>query len=274
MTHLTVSREANAQSTPDEPTQEEGPSTRAVHAAEARPKPHHSLTDPLFQTSTYTFDDMADAAAYQEAHAHGHPADRYEYGRYGNPSVAAAEARLAALENADAAIQVSSGMAAITTTLFALLNLALILGTGFVGMRLYWRGHPDFAEVKGSRLLSARVRAWYFSNLAPFEQWLVRTGVRPITLTYLQVVVSMVCALAYARGLVFCAGFLVLFTGTLDILDGKVARRTNGESPRGAFLDSVMDRYAEFVSYAGLMVLSPARFSLCCFLLSSCVLLG
>ena len=46
----------------------------------------------------------------------------------------------------------------------------------------------------------------------------------------------------------------MLFSGTLDILDGKVARRSNGASPRGAFLDSVVDRYAEFVSYAGLIV--------------------
>ncbi len=139
-------------------------------------------------------------------------------------------------------------------SLFALLNLALILGTGFVGMRLYWRSNPDLAGVKGSRLLSTRARAWYFSNLAPFVEWLVRAGVRPIALTYLQVVASVACALAYAAGLVFTAGFLVLFAGTLDILDGKVARRINGDSPRGAFLDSVMDRYAEFVSYVGLMV--------------------
>src|SRR5512142_401537 len=121
MPDLTVSKEANAHPIPPAPAKGEGPSTRAVHAGEARPKPHHSLTDPVFQTSTYTFDDMADAARYQEAHAHGHPGDRFEYGRYGNPSVAAAEARLAALENAEGAIQVSSGMAAITCTLLTLL---------------------------------------------------------------------------------------------------------------------------------------------------------
>jgi CDP-diacylglycerol--glycerol-3-phosphate 3-phosphatidyltransferase len=138
--------------------------------------------------------------------------------------------------------------------LFALFNLGLILGAGFVGMRLYWSRHQDLAAVKGSRLLSSRVRAWYFSNLEPFEEWFVRAGVRPITLTYAQVVGALACALAYASGLVFTAGFLVLFSGTLDILDGKVARRGNGDSPRGAFLDSVIDRYAEFITYAGLMV--------------------
>jgi CDP-diacylglycerol--glycerol-3-phosphate 3-phosphatidyltransferase len=137
---------------------------------------------------------------------------------------------------------------------FALFNLGLIFGAAFVGMRLYWQSHPEAGAGKGSRLLSARVRAWYFSNLDPFEEWMVRAGVRPIALTYLQGVGSVACAFAYAGGLIYAAGFLVLFTGTLDILDGKLARHIGDASPRGAFLDSVIDRYAEFAGYVGLMV--------------------
>jgi CDP-diacylglycerol--glycerol-3-phosphate 3-phosphatidyltransferase len=139
-------------------------------------------------------------------------------------------------------------------SLFALLNLALILGAGLGGMRLYWGRYGSATEVKGSRMLSARVRAWYFSNLEPFADWFVRARVPPIAITYAQVVGATACALAYADGLIFNAGWLVLFSGTLDILDGKVARRGSGDSKRGAFLDSVVDRYAEFISYTGLMV--------------------
>jgi CDP-diacylglycerol--glycerol-3-phosphate 3-phosphatidyltransferase len=139
--------------------------------------------------------------------------------------------------------------------LFALFNLGLIVGAATLGMRYYLRTQPDSSAVKGSRFLSSRVRAWYFTNLDPFEALFVRLGVQPIALTYAQVAVSVLVAWAYASGLVFCAGWLVLFAGTLDILDGKVARRGSGASRRGAFLDSVMDRYAEFVSYAGLIVL-------------------
>jgi cystathionine gamma-synthase len=97
------------------------PSTHCVHAGEARIKPHHSLVDPIFQTSTYTFDTMAEAVEYQTAHLFGPVADRYEYGRYGNPTIAAAEARLAALEGAESAILVASGMAALTFTFLKLL---------------------------------------------------------------------------------------------------------------------------------------------------------
>lgn len=96
--------------------------TRTIHAHEARRKPHNSLIDPIVQTSTYTFDNMEAVCQFQEAHKQGHVADRFEYGRYGNPTVAAAEDRLAALENAESAIQVASGMAAITYTFFSILR--------------------------------------------------------------------------------------------------------------------------------------------------------
>ncbi len=106
----------------DAPTASEwGESTCAIHAGSERCKPYHALIEPLVQTATYTFRNSQEVVAYQEAHARGLPTDRLEYGRYGNPTVAACEARMAALEHADAAIQFASGMAAITTTLLALL---------------------------------------------------------------------------------------------------------------------------------------------------------
>lgn len=107
----------------DRPFQTGGASTRTVHAAEQRLKPERALVEPVFHTSTYTFDNMADACRYQEAHNHGHVDGRYEYGRYGNPTVAAAEARLAALEGAEGAIQVASGMAALTFTFLHFLSV-------------------------------------------------------------------------------------------------------------------------------------------------------
>lgn len=91
--------------------------TQAVHAGESRIKPLHALIDPIFQTSTYTFDSMADVCTYEDAHEKGKPIeDVYEYGRYGNPTISAAENRLAALEKAESAILVASGMAALSFT--------------------------------------------------------------------------------------------------------------------------------------------------------------
>lgn len=101
--------------------QQPGLSTQSVHSGETRWKPYHALVEPIFQTSTYTFERMQEVIDYEESHKQGHPIDRYEYGRYGNPTVAAAEARLAALEHADGAILLASGMAAVTYPLLHLL---------------------------------------------------------------------------------------------------------------------------------------------------------
>jgi len=97
-------------------------STRAVHAGERRAKPHHALTNAIVQTSTFTFADTADLVAFKEAYMWGDETERSEYGRYGNPTVAVVERKLAELDNGEAALLFSSGMAAITTSLLMLLS--------------------------------------------------------------------------------------------------------------------------------------------------------
>jgi cystathionine gamma-synthase len=94
-----------------------GPSTRAVHGGEARPKLASAATEPIVQTATYTFADTAELVAYFEGRI-----EREEYGRYGNPTQRVAEKKLAALEGAEDGLLFASGMAAITTTLFAMLS--------------------------------------------------------------------------------------------------------------------------------------------------------
>jgi cystathionine gamma-synthase len=91
-----------------------GPSTAAVHAGEARQKPGFSITDPIFQSSTYTF---ADTQAIIDFIEEKQP--REEYGRYGNPGEKVVEEKLAALEGGEAAVLFSSGMAAFVGLLMA-----------------------------------------------------------------------------------------------------------------------------------------------------------
>jgi cystathionine gamma-synthase len=98
-----------------------GPSTAAVHAGRKGQNAYHSLTVPVVQTATYTFEDTADLCAFQEAHMWGGADGRVEYGRYGNPTVAACEAKLAALDHGEGAILFASGMAAVTSVLLAML---------------------------------------------------------------------------------------------------------------------------------------------------------
>jgi cystathionine gamma-synthase len=103
-------------STPD-PSPTPGFGTAAVHAGEPRRKEGNALTTPIIQTATYTFADTQELRDHFE-----HRIDREEYGRYGNPTQRIAEQKLAALEGAEDCLLVSSGMAAVTTTLFAMLS--------------------------------------------------------------------------------------------------------------------------------------------------------
>jgi cystathionine gamma-synthase len=91
--------------------------TLAVRGNEPRGKAYDSITTPIVSAATYAFASTAELTRYFEGDF-----DREEYGRYGNPTVRAAEAKLAALEGAEDAALFGSGMAAVTTALFELLK--------------------------------------------------------------------------------------------------------------------------------------------------------
>ncbi len=94
-----------------------GDSTRAVHAGEREHQATHSVTTPVYQTSTFWFRDSAELRAFQEGKT-----QRDEYGRYGNPTWRAVERKLAEFEGAEAAVLFASGMCAATTIFLALLS--------------------------------------------------------------------------------------------------------------------------------------------------------
>ena len=92
-------------------------STLAVHGGEERRKAHDAVTTPIVCTATYAFQDTAEIVRYFDGEI-----EREEYGRYGNPTVRAAERKIAALEGAEDCALFASGMAAVTTTMFELLK--------------------------------------------------------------------------------------------------------------------------------------------------------
>jgi cystathionine gamma-synthase len=97
-------------------------STKAVHAGEPKRKPDGALTNPIVQTSTYTFADTAEILDFMRQKAAGEPDPRHEYGRYSNPTQSVVERKLAALEGGEEALLFASGMSAITTAILALLS--------------------------------------------------------------------------------------------------------------------------------------------------------
>lgn len=95
-------------------------STDSVHAGEPTSHAFDAIPEPIVQTSTYSFADTKEIVELTSG-THARP-DREEYGRYGNPTCRSVERRMAALEGTDDAALFASGMAAVTTTIFALVK--------------------------------------------------------------------------------------------------------------------------------------------------------
>jgi cystathionine beta-lyase/cystathionine gamma-synthase len=87
-----------------------GLETKLVHAGEPEPRIEGAVAMPIFQSSTFEY---AGAASYHDL----------KYIRLSNtPNHRVLHAKLAALEGAEAAIVTASGMAAVSTTLLAMLR--------------------------------------------------------------------------------------------------------------------------------------------------------
>lgn len=92
--------------------------TELIHTGETvDPGATPSLTTPIYETSTFVFDSVADVIKYQEGKLDG-----YLYSRYENPTVVAVEQKLAALDGAQQSLLFSSGMAAISTAMLTVLK--------------------------------------------------------------------------------------------------------------------------------------------------------
>ena len=91
--------------------------TRAVHAGQKPDPLTGALVTPIYQNSTFVFSDAAQGAARFAGQEEG-----YIYSRLGNPTQAVLEAKMADLENGEAALAFASGMAAMTAAVMAVVE--------------------------------------------------------------------------------------------------------------------------------------------------------
>ena len=91
--------------------------TRSVHAGYDSSANEDSLNPPIYMTSTYAFDNVAQGARRFSGEEKGH-----FYSRISNPTQEILETRLADLEEGEAALATASGMGAITATLWTLVG--------------------------------------------------------------------------------------------------------------------------------------------------------
>ena len=91
--------------------------TLSLHAGQAPDKITGSRATPIYQTTSYVFQDSDHAAALFNLERPGHI-----YTRISNPTIAVLEERLAALENGVGAVATASGMAALHLAIATLLD--------------------------------------------------------------------------------------------------------------------------------------------------------
>ncbi|MDF1501136.1 MAG: CDP-alcohol phosphatidyltransferase family protein [Anaerolineales bacterium] len=104
-----------------------------------------------------------------------------------------------------------------------------------------------------SKTLTDYLRIRFKHLLDPAGEFLNRIGIAPNTLTLAGLIGNLIGSLLVARGQFVVGGFILLFMGPLDALDGTMARLRGEPTDFGAFIDSVTDRYSELIIFAGLL---------------------
>jgi O-acetylhomoserine (thiol)-lyase len=101
----------------ERPAKDYGFDTRAIHAGQ-RPEPYTGARAvPIFQTTSYVFEDPDAAAAYFNLQEYGNT-----YSRIMNPTTAVFEERVASLERAAGGVAFASGLAAQAACFFTMLT--------------------------------------------------------------------------------------------------------------------------------------------------------
>jgi cystathionine beta-lyase/cystathionine gamma-synthase len=111
-----------------------GPATELIHAGQVDRIAAVPLTTPIYETTTFVFENAQEVVAYNEGRS-----AKYLYSRYTNPTVVSVEQKLAAIDHAEAALTFSSGMGATATILMAHLTAGdeVLCGAAIYGGTLH-----------------------------------------------------------------------------------------------------------------------------------------
>jgi len=104
-------------------------------------------------------------------------------------------------------------------------------------------------------ILPPSAKKWYLNLLQPVADFLVRLNLDPNLFTTIGFLLTVVAGFLIGTGSYRIGGLTILFAGTFDIIDGKVARQSNRVTTFGSFYDSVMDRFSEIFMFFGMLFL-------------------
>jgi CDP-diacylglycerol--glycerol-3-phosphate 3-phosphatidyltransferase len=111
-----------------------------------------------------------------------------------------------------------------------------------------------FRSVRSEALLDINGRKKAAPILEPIAAGLAKIGMTPAVVTIIGLAVTIAGAVLIATGNLFWGGLTAGIGVVLDALDGPLARRLGKASDRGAFLDTMSDRFGEIAVWVGLSV--------------------
>lgn len=106
------------------------------------------------------------------------------------------------------------------------------------------------------------MRKQFKGILDPIAAFLNKAGLKPNMLTIFGLAGYILAALLIVNGKIMWSGITLLVFAPIDALDGTMARLRNEPTRFGAFVDSVTDRYSEFIIFAGLLYYFASRMDL------------
>jgi phosphatidylglycerophosphate synthase len=87
-----------------------------------------------------------------------------------------------------------------------------------------------------------------------------KIGLSPNHWTGLSLVFVIIAAYALVKGMFLEAGLLFIISSFLDVVDGAVANATGKASKQGAYIDTITDRYVEFIIILGILLVGLPAF--------------
>jgi CDP-diacylglycerol--glycerol-3-phosphate 3-phosphatidyltransferase len=112
-------------------------------------------------------------------------------------------------------------------------------------------------------MFDKNLRVHVEKRLRPVGANIDKAGLSADHLTVLGVVMALAASVAIANGALDLAVLLLALTAVPDVLDGAVAKASGTASPRGAFFDSVADRFTDALLFGGvawyLATIEPGR---------------
>ena len=114
-----------------------------------------------------------------------------------------------------------------------------------------WRHAPPVRLVVAAAGLVARSFSFLRDLVA---RALLAAGFTPNLVTLAGPIVATPVAIVWCLGYQRLGGGLLIAAGAFDLLDGAVARIGGKATPFGAFFDSVIDRYSDFIVFTGILL--------------------